>query len=56
MLEFISSDELVEQLKGKITDDNKRTISRIINDIKKLKEGTLLSQQKLLTEFIILDE
>ncbi|MCE7748882.1 MAG: zinc-ribbon domain-containing protein, partial [Candidatus Heimdallarchaeota archaeon] len=53
---FISSDELVDQLKNKITDGNKSIISRIINDIKKLKEGTLLSQQKLLTEFMIVDE
>ena len=52
---FISSDELVKQLKCKITDENKRTISEIINDIEKLKEGTYLSQQKLLTEFITLD-
>ena len=53
---FISSDDLVEQLKRKITNENKTSILKIITDIKKLKEGTLLTQQKSLTDFIIIDE
>ena len=49
---FVSSEDLVEQLEQKVTNVNKRTILRIINDIKKLKDGTLLSQQKLLSDFL----
>ncbi len=53
---LISSDELVEQLKHKITNQNRKTISRIIDDIKRLKDGTFSTQQKLLTDFITLDD
>lgn len=53
---FISSDELVEQLKQEITSENKKIINRIISDIERLKDGKFSPQQKLITDFILLDD
>ncbi len=54
--EFISSNELVQQLKNKINEENKKGIYRIIKDIERLKDGKFSSQQKLLTDFISIDD
>ena len=45
-----------KQLNHKVTDKKRKTILGVIKDIEKLKEGTYLSQQKLITDFIIVNE